>query len=73
MQRCRREICYLTAKAQCIVRGVHLPGVQNRLPDLLSRWSLSAQVQDKFYELTAHRDMVQVEVNEQMFEFSHDW
>ena len=27
----------------------------------------------KFYELTAHRDMVQVEVNEQMFEFSHDW
>ena len=54
MQRCLREICYLTAKAQCIVRAVH----QNRLPDLLSRWSLSAQVQDKFYELTAHRDMV---------------
>ena len=73
MQHCLREIFYLTAKAQCIVRAVHLPGVQNRLPDLLSRWSLSAQVQDKFYELTAHRDMVQVEVNEQMFEFSHGW
>ena len=73
MQRCLREICYLTAKAQCVVRAVHLPGVQNRLPDLLSRWSLSAQVQDRFHQLTAHRDMVQVHVNEQMFEFSHDW
>ena len=73
MQHCLREVCYLIAKVQYVVWAVHLPGVQNRLPNLWSRWSLSAQVQDKFHELTAHCDMVQVYVNEQLFEFSHDW
>ena len=50
-------LCYLTAKAQCVVRAEHFPGVQNRLLDLLSRWFVNAQVQDRFHELTAHRDM----------------
>ena len=26
MQQCLRELCYVTAKAQCVFRGVHLPG-----------------------------------------------
>ena len=43
MQQCLRELCYVTAKAQCVLRAVHLPGVQNRLPDLLSRWQISKQ------------------------------
>ena len=27
MQKCLRELCYITAKYQCVVRIVHLPGV----------------------------------------------
>ena len=73
MQCCLREICYLTAEAQCVVRAVHLPGVQNRLPDLLSRWSLSPKAQDEFRELTSHRDMTNIHIHEHLFFFSHDW
>ena len=73
MQCCLREICYLTAEAQCVVRAVHLPGVQNRLPDLLSRWSLSPKAQDEFRELTSHRDMTNIIIHEHLFFFSHDW
>ena len=73
MQCCLREICYLTAEAQCVVRAVHLPGVQNRLPDLLSWWSLSPKAQDEFWELTSHCDMTKIHLHEHLFAFSHDW
>lgn len=38
-QACLREVCWFAARYQFEVRGKHLPGVSNRLPDLLSRWT----------------------------------
>ena len=51
-QQCLREMCYITAKAQCVPRVMHLTGVENRLPDLLSQWQISTQARDQFRELT---------------------
>ena len=73
MQQCLRELCYVTAKAQCVLRAVHLPGVQNRLPDLLSQWQISRQAREQFRELTAGRNMTQVRAQECFLGFSHDW
>ena len=73
MQCCLRELCYVTAKAQCVIRAVHLPGVKNRLPDLLSRWSISPQARDEFHTLTAHRNMREMCVHQGLFQFSHEW
>ena len=53
MQQCLTELCYVTAKAQCVLRAVHLPGDQNRLPDLLSRWQISKLAREQFRELNA--------------------
>ena len=54
MQKCLRELYYITAKYQCVVRVEHLPGAQNRLPDLLPRWCLNPGALSEFRRLTEH-------------------
>ena len=73
LQACLREICFLAAKLEFEVRAVHLPGVQNRLPDLLSRWELGGNHRKKFYARTAHLHTVPCTVAPEYFQFSHDW
>ena len=73
MQKCLRELCYITAKYQCVVRVVHLPGAQNRLPDLLSRWSLNLGAPSEFRKLTGHMDMRKKQIPDAFFFFSHPW
>jgi len=34
-----REVAFICASNDCMVRAVHLPGIDNRLADLLSRRS----------------------------------
>ena len=73
LQACLREICLLAAKYEFEVRAVHLPGVDNRLPDLLSRWSLSHRYRDEFFQLTSHLAMKECVISDELFEFSHTW
>lgn len=40
MAACLRELCYISATVDLELRVVHLPGVRNRVADLLSRWDL---------------------------------
>ena len=72
LQCCLREICFLAAQGEFEVRAVHIAGVDNRLPDLLSRWNKAA-CRHEFFRLTAHKSMVPVEVDPLLFEFSHRW
>jgi hypothetical protein len=39
LQDCLRELAYISAIGEFEIRAVHIPGVQNRIPDLLSRFS----------------------------------
>ncbi len=73
MQACLREFCYITACNQFEVRVVHVEGVSNRIPDLLSRWHLYNEPELMFDRETAGRDMTEIIVGEQEFSFSHDW
>ena len=72
-QACLREVCWHAAKHQFEVRGRHLPGVSNRLPDLLSRWSLGDRPQQKFRSLTIDMDLQECHVSEDSFVFTHEW
>ena len=72
-QACIREICWLCANFECEVRAVHLPGVQNRLPDLLSRWELSPKHQAAFFESVNIDSIFETKVTDKVFMFSHVW
>ena len=58
---------------QCVVRVVDLPGAQNRLPDLLSMWSLNPGALSEFRRLTGHMDMRKKQIPDAFFFFSHLW
>ena len=73
MQGCIRELCYVAGRGSFEIKAVHLPGVSNRLPDLLSRCPLDPSAHDKFLELTEHCPMSRVFVHNEMFKFDNDW
>ena len=73
LQACLREICMLAAHHELEIRAVHLPGVDNRLPDLLSRWFISRKYRDEFFQLTSHLSVKECLIEDDMFHFSHTW
>lgn len=72
-QSCLRELCYIAAVNEFIVRAQHIKGVENRQPDILSRWHLNSRSSELFKESlngkTAHR----VRVESPLFRFVNPW
>ena len=58
MQTCLREICFLAAVGEYEVKARHIEGVQNRLPDMLSRWNLDAKYSKEFLEVFVGTEVV---------------
>jgi hypothetical protein len=73
LQTCLREICMLAAQGQFEIRAVHIAGVDNRLPDLLSRWHLDARFGRQFCEVTRGQHLSERHVIRSDFLFTHDW
>lgn len=73
LQACLREICLLAANNEFEIRTVHLPGVENRIPDILSRWHLNVACHNDFAERTAGLDVQECDVAHDLFKFMHDW
>ena len=72
-QACLREICYITAKANAVIKVVHLEGSLNRICNSLSRWGKSDTAKDTFYSLTKGYKLTEIRIEEGLFQFSHDW
>lgn len=36
-----RQIFWMCVQSNCYIRAIHVPGVENTIPDLLSRWNVS--------------------------------
>ena len=72
LQACLREVCFLAGRHEFELRAVHLSGVSNRLPDLLSRWSLGSN-RDEFFSRTRDFEITECYVPDAMFNFTHDW
>ena len=58
---------------ECELRAVHIDGVDNRLPDLCSRWDLGPKYALEFYRLTGHVQMCEEFVSDHLFLFDHKW
>ena len=71
-QECLREICYLTAKSNAVIKLIFLPGESNRISDCLSRWG-DNEKRKLFWQLTRGYDVTFRKVADEHFRFSHDW
>lgn len=73
LQSCLRELEFVAAKHEFEVRANHIPGVENRIPDALSRWHSGRQYRDAFWQQVSGLDVKEVFVYEGLFRFIHDW
>ena len=71
LQACLREIAFLAATREFEIRGVHIPGVSNRVPDALSRWDLDDKFPPLFRSLVGPEPVFEVDVHTGLFEFLH--
>ena len=69
MQRCLREIWFLSAAWDFEVIATHIPGVTNTIADHLSRWHLSPTHQQRFSELTSRLTTTHVYCPPELFAF----
>ena len=70
---CLREIEFLAARFEFEIRANHIPGVENRISDALSRWDMSPKYEQEFWNQVQGVDAKEVFVYKGLFEFSADW
>ena len=76
LQFCLREICFfffVAAVHEFQVRAVWIQGIENRIPDFLSRWDLSLTFRKLFFQHVGNQSIHEYKVDDSLFEFSHDW
>ena len=73
LQSCLRELEFAAAKGEFEIRGNHIPGIENRIPDALSRWQDGAYYREQFRAQVRGLDVREMFVYEGLFEFVHDW
>lgn len=70
---CLREVAFVAAQWDFEIKAVHIPGVSNRIPDLLSRWDLEPSARTEFEVRTEGFRVRERFVSSGLFRFSHDW
>jgi hypothetical protein len=73
LQSCLRELAFIAARHEFEIRGVHIPGVLNRVPDVLSRWKQDGGSECQLDQLVGPEYKVQMYVYPGLFRFSHRW
>ena len=73
LQSCLRELEFAAARYRFEIRGHHIPGLENRIPDALSRWEENEHHRTKFWSLVKGLDVKEVYVYSGLFAFMHDW
>ena len=71
-QECLRELCYINAKNNTVVKLVHLPGLQDRISDCLSRWGDENKC-NQFWELTQGILVAFIEIADAFIEIADDY
>ena len=72
MLKCIREIAWISAKKDFLLRLEHLAGSSNTISDSLSRWYSSAEARRKFKQLTGNK-WKRKSVSPEMFKFVSNW
>ena len=72
-QSCLREICFITANVNAVVKVRFKPGVQNTEADFLSRYHTSEIFRNQAVEEIQKRKWRDTFVYEGLFRFLHEW
>ena len=73
LQSCLRELEFTAAKCEFEIRGNHIPGIENRIPDALSRWHEGELHREKFWVQVEGLRVQEMFVYEGLFAFLHEW
>jgi len=77
LQECLREVAFLLCRQEAELRTVHVAGVENRVPDFLSRWHTKRSYEALFWHEMAKRCKVHVikviEVPPALLELNNTW
>ena len=72
-QACLRELVWYCALNNAWLKVVHLKSSDNRISDLLSRWSLPGDAREAFYRETEGLRIKERKINKELLSFSHNW
>ena len=70
MQCCLRELCYISAINDIQLFAKHIPGIDNRIPDMLSRWSVSPELKNCFIQTELKNFNNSVKVCDELFDMN---
>ena len=73
MVECVREILFLAATFQFEIRASHIAGVENRIPDHLSRWYSSLTSRRAFKRETSNRILSKRYISDDLLKFCNTW
>ena len=72
LQQCLREIAFLAATYQFLIKSRHVMGIRNKIPDMLSRWYISRDSRRQFRRLK-DRPTKRVYIEDSDYKFLNDW
>ena len=73
LQLCARELALVCSTHDFQIRSEHISGVDNRIPDFLSRWDLDNSFSEKFFHEIGDGDSFEYCIDDDMFDFCADW
>ena len=72
LQDALREIVLIVSKAQFVIKARHIPGVDNRIPDWLSRWD-DPTSRRKFREWSRDKSIKHRRVSNSFLTYDNEW
>ncbi len=72
-QWCLRELAFIAAHFEFEIRAVHIRGVDNRILDYLSRWSLHKDYEDRLWRSVGREPTTETYSYPGLFNFTHNW
>ena len=72
LQNALREVVLIAAQHQFAIKARHIVGVDNRVPDWLSRWDEN-QARKLFREWAKDSSLKHVRTNSTLLEYEHEW
>ena len=72
LQDALRELALIAAQHQFVVKAKHIPGVDNRIPDWLSRWG-EPESKKRFNQYTREKGWQRIKTPASLLKHNHDW
>ena len=72
LQNALREIALVVATHQFVIKARYIPGVENRVPDWLSRWHEPA-ARREFRMFSQNSSLKRIRVSNQLLQYTHEW